>query len=406
MRICPTLILLLVIFQTFFFLTSEAQTGDFIISLDGEKIYGKIEKKFNYESYDKIRFSPNGEKPKSLLPSDISGFGFDNGWLYLVKQLPGEEEINFVQVLLSGKLTLLRSRNNFYIDTGSELVSLAATYEQEEIQGRKFTELKKPYIATLNRLMAGNCTDNLYQDIFNLNYEEYAFISILSKYHLCENLPYEVHFQKQPFTRISPVVTAGFSSIVLTPSILTGDRKDGFENSVFPILQVGVKAHEFRKWPRLSMDVSIAFMSQDNTVISEYVSSEQYMTASETFSARAILVPVTINYTWIRMGKVDSYVGFGVVSNYNKIESEFSIIDQTLKVNGTTTLFEAPLTDIKRRFVSPVAKAGAIVNLSKKLGLVTEVQVTQESNVMTVNLPFNGTMYDRLVTSLFIGLRF
>ncbi|MCH6232337.1 hypothetical protein [Cognataquiflexum rubidum] len=406
MRINATLILHLALCLISFSQDSFAQSGDFILTLDGTKVYGKIEKKFDYESYDKIRFSKPGEKSKTLFPSDIAGFGLDNGWLYVVKKLTGEREAEFVQVLVSGKLTLIRSRNIFYIDNGTELLELVARYEQEEIKGREFTELKKPYIGTLNMLMAGDCTNELYQDIFNLKYEEYDFISVLSKYHLCENLPYELHFKKEPFTRVSPVVSAGISSIVLTPSIITGNRKDAFETSIFPIFQIGVKAHQFRKWPRLSIDVAIAYMNQDNTVKSEYVSTEQYMTATETYTARAIMVPVTLNYTWIRVGKVDSYIGLGVVSNYNKIESEFSIIDQTLNSNGITTLYEEPLTDIKRRFVSPVAKLGSVINLSKSIGLVAEFQVTQNAEVMSVSLPFNVVIYDRLVSSFLIGLRF
>lgn len=406
MRINVTLILLQAISLILFSQFSFAQSGDYILSLDGTKVYGKIERKFDYDSYDIIRFSKPGEKSKTLSPKDISGFGFDNGWLYVVKKLTEEREAEFVQVLISGKLTLIRSRNIFYIDNGTEVMELVARYEKEEINGREFTELKRPYIGTLNMLMAGDCTNELYQDIFNSNYEEYDFISLLSKYHLCENLAYELHFKKEPFTRVSPVFSAGISSIVLTPAIITGNRKDAFETSIFPIFQIGVKAHQFRKWPRLSMDVAIAYMNQDNTVISEYVSTEQYMTATETYTARAIMVPVTINYTWIRLGKVDSYIGLGVVSNYNKIESEFSIIDQTLNSNGITTLYEEPLTDIKRRFVSPLAKVGSVINLSKTIGLVAEFQVTQNPEVMSVSLPFNVVIYDRLVSSFLIGLRF
>lgn len=406
MRKRLSLILFLALCLFSFAHPANAQSGDYIITLDGSKVNGKIEKKFDYESYDKIRFSKPGEKSKMLSPTDIAGFGFDNGWLYLVKKLPERNEAEFVQVLISGKLTLLRSRNIFYIDKGSEIVELVARYEKEEINGKEFSELKRPYIATLNMLMAGNCTDELYQDIFNSKYEEYNFISILSKYHLCENLAYELHFKKEPFTRISPVISAGMSSIVLTPSIITGNRKDAFETSVFPIFQIGVKAHQFRKWPRLSMDVSIAYLRQDNTVLSEYVSNEQYMTATENYAASTIMVPVTINYTWIRMGNVDSYIGLGVVSNYNRIESQFSIIDQTLNSTGITTLYEEPLTDIKRRFVSPVAKLGSVINLSKKLALVAEFQITQNPEVMSVSLPFNVVIYDRMVSSLLIGLRF
>ncbi|MCS4434295.1 hypothetical protein [Aquiflexum gelatinilyticum] len=385
---------------------ATAQSDDYIILKDGSKVYGKIEKKFDYESYDKIRFSKPVEKPKTLFPSDIGGFGFENGWQYLVKKLAEEKEPEFVQVLISGKLTLLRSQNIFYIDNGTDIIELVAHYEEESINGREFSDFKRPYIATLNMLMAGNCTNELYQDIFNLKYEEYGFISVLSKYHLCENLPFELHFKKEPFTRISPVISAGMSSIVLTPSTISGNRKDAFETSIFPIFQIGVKAHQFRKWPRLSMDVSIAYLRQDNTVLSEYVSTEQYMTATENYAASTIMVPVTINYTWIRMGNVDSYIGLGVVSNYNKIESEFSIIDQTLNSTGITTLYEEPLTDIKRRFVSPVAKLGSVINLSKKLALIAEFQITQNSEVMSVSLPFNVVIYDRMVSSLLIGLRF
>ncbi|MCH6201466.1 hypothetical protein MMU07_17930 [Aquiflexum sp. LQ15W] len=406
MRKSLSLILFLALCLFSFVQYSNAQSGDYIITIEGSKVSGKFEKKFDHESYDNIRFSKPGEKSKTLSPTDIAGFGFDNGWFYMAKKLPGRNEVEFVQVLITGKLTLLRSRNIFYIDTGSEIVELVARYEKEEINGRQFSEFKRPYIATLNMLVAGDCTDELYQDIFNSNYEEFNFISILSKYHLCENLEYEIHFKKEPFVKISPVLSAGISSIALSPAIITGNRKDAFETSLFPIFQIGVKTHQFRKWPRLSMDVSIVFMNQDNTVISEYVSTEQYMTATETYSARTITVPATINFTWIRLGNIDSYVGFGVASNYSTIESEFSIIDQTLNSNGITTLYEEPLTEFKRRFVSPIGKIGSIINLSNRIGLVAEFQISQNPEMMSVSLPFNVVIYDRLVSSFLIGLRF
>lgn len=387
-------------------LFAQKQADDYIQKADGQIMTGVILGSFENEQYDQIRFKSGTGDSRTLGPEDIAGFGFQSGRKFVSMRLPGSEKLEFVQVLLTGKLTLYKANNKFYVNDGREIHELKAFYDRATVAGKETKELKKPYLGTINMLMAGECSAEIYDLLADTKYDDYSLVKLLSKYHYCEGITYEQHLPELAFVRISPVIYGGMTYMSMSPASRPANRKDAFENHVTPIFQVGIKAHQFRRWKRLSIDVSVGYSKLDNTIISEYTSESQYMTAKEVFSASTITIPAFVNYTWTRAGSFDSYIGIGFNGRFSSLESEFAMIDQTLAHNGVTTIYETEFTSIKKRMTTAAGKVGIVWNFSKKMGLLAELQLDYLPAFYQVNLPFNEASYNQTNTSLLIGLRF
>jgi hypothetical protein len=385
---------------------AQMQSEDYILRSDGKKETGVILGSFENDQYNSIRFRSAGGGTSTFGPGDIQGFGFQSGRKFIAMTLPNSEKLQFVQVLLTGKLSLYKSNDKFYVNDGREIHELKAFYDRATVAGKETKELKKPYLGTINMLMAGECSAEIYDVLADTKYDDYSLVKLLSRYHYCEGATYEQHLPELAFMRISPVLYGGMTYMSMSPASRPDNRKDAFENHMTPLFQVGIRAHQFRRWQRLSIDLSVGYSNLDNTVISEYTSESQYMTAKEVFSASSVTVPVFVNYTWTRAGSFDSYVGIGFNSRFTSMESQFAMIDQTMAHNGITTIYETEFTSIKKRMTTAAGKVGVVWNFSKKMGLLAELQLDYLPAFYQINLPFNEASYNQTNTSFLIGLRF
>ncbi|MEP4374465.1 MAG: hypothetical protein ABJ333_05375, partial [Algoriphagus sp.] len=81
------------------------QAEDFVILNNGQKLFGKVVRAYDFSNYDQVDFQYQGNL-KTYFPSDLQAFGLDNGRFFMSKMLPGSSVIEFVQVLFSGSLQL------------------------------------------------------------------------------------------------------------------------------------------------------------------------------------------------------------------------------------------------------------------------------------------------------------
>lgn len=387
-------------------LFAQKQSEDYILKSNGQQESGVILGSFENDAYNTVRFKSTTGSTNSYGPNDIQGFGFQSGRKFISMTMPGADKLQFVQVLLTGKLSLYKVNDKFYVNDGKEIHELKAFYDKTTIEGRETKELKKPFLGTINMLMAGECSAEIYDVLAETKYDDYSLVKLLSMYHYCEGISYEQHLPELAFVRVSPVIYGGMTYMSMSPASRPNNRKDAFENHLTPIIQVGIKAHQFRNWHRLSVDFSVGYSDFSNTVISEYTSESQYMTAKEVFKSTSITIPAFVNYTWTRAGSFDSYVGIGVNNRFTSFESEFAIIDQTLFHNGVTTIYEKEFTEIKQKMTSVSGKFGMVWNFSKKIGVLAEVQLDYLPGFYQMNLPFNQATYNQTNTTFLIGLRF
>lgn len=399
----------LIFFFSLFILTiglSKAQGNDYIINNSGERIYGEILRDFDFNDSETIKFSLGTKEKKSYSPNDIEGFGLENGRYFLSMELPEVNGKVFAQIIFSGKLSLISYKTRYFIDAGNQIIELKHSYKTIDEFGNQVRKTnRKPYLGILNFVMSGNCGTQLQSSLVLTGYNEQDFIAIFQKYHLCEDLPYEIHVEKIPFLKISPVVGLGLNISNQLNSFADIGRYDVFENNLFPMVQAGIKLYGFRKAPRFSFDASIGFTSQNNTVNSEIIEPGVNLTGTETYQLSSVFLPVFFNHSLFSNGNFETYVGIGGALRINKFESDFAMIDYHTENGEVTLLIESPIFRVKNKIFSPAAKIGTHFRSKSRIGIISELQVDYLNDAYSIDM-FQKAIYNEIMFSFLIGVRF
>jgi hypothetical protein len=400
----------LIFFFSLFILTiglSKAQGNDYIINNSGEKIYGEILRNFDFNNYETIRFRTGTNEEIAYSPKDIEGFGLGNGRFFLSLELPELEEKVFAQIIFSGKINLISYKSRYFIETSDQIIELKSSFKTIDESGRHVKNTnRKPYLGILNLVMAGNCGTELKSSIVLTGFNDQDFISILQKYHICENLPYQIHIEKIPFLRISPVLGLGFNFSSKPNNYGEIKRYDVFDKNLFPMVQAGIKLNDFRDVPRFSIDVSVGYTSQNNTVNLEHIKEGVILTGTETFQLSSAFVPVFFNYSFYSNSIFESYLGIGGVYRTFNFESEFSIVDLHYTFGEVTNIYEIPIVTQIDQIFSPAVKIGMYFKSKGRMGITSEIQVDYLKNAISLDLFNNMTKYDQIMFSFLIGVRF
>lgn len=387
-------------------LKAQDNNKDYVILLSGSKLYGQVVRDFDKNRYTSIDFITLLGEQISYKPDQIQGFSLDNDRLFFSKTLPGIEGKVFVQQLLTGTLSLLRYQGKFYIEGQREITELIAGYEDIDFDSRTLKTYKKPFIGTINILMAGSCGVQLSSLINRSNYNEQDFLDILSKYHICEGLDYTIHIGKIKRVRFSPFLGAGYTLVQTNVNNRTQGRKDVLDNSGMPYFLAGVKIYQFRNLPKIGFDLGFGYAVSNNTINSEFINSEITLTGTEQFKMTSVFFPVFFNYSLIRKKDIESYLGIGGLFRSNVMESSFAIRDLTTNFNASTLLEEEPFIDWKKSMLNPSFKLGTHFSTSRKLGFLIELQLEYASSVFTADLDVNKATYNQLMSSFHFAIRY
>jgi hypothetical protein len=387
-------------------LKAQDNTRDYVILLSGQKLFGQVVRDFDYNRYTSINFLNLLGERFTYNPEDIQGFGLNNGRLFYSKYLPGIKEKVFVQQLLTGTLSLINYQGKFFVVGEKEITELLAGYDDMKFDSRTLKTYKKPFIGTLNILLAGTCGFQLSYLINRANYTEQDFLDILSKYHICEGLDYSIHVGKIKRLRVSPSLGAGYSIFQTIVNNRSQGRNDILEKSGMPFFQAGVKVYQFRNYPKIGFDFGFGFAASNNTIDSEYINSEVTLTGTEQFKMTSVFVPLFFNYSLLRKKDIESYIGIGGLYRSNVSESTFAIRDLTTNYNATTVLEEKPFMVLNNNMINPALKLGTHFNSSKKLGFLLELQLEYASSAFTSDLELNKATYNQLMSSFLFAIRY
>lgn len=384
---------------------TTGEAGDFIITKSGVKVFGKVISKYDEATYRTVVFANDGVET-TYSPNDLQAFGLTNSRFFMTKTLPGESDAKFVQILLSGELQLNFFDNRYFLDNGDEMFELRAFYTQGQIDGNKLKRYVKAYISTLKIQMAGDCGTQLNDLIENTKMEELDFIRLFSKYHESGALPYKVHVSNVKFLKVSPVMMAGLGSASLYDrSVETGQIND-LEGKISHRLQFGVRLHDFRKLPRVSIDFRVGMELLNSKFVSSFESPGVVrISASEEFSETNVFIPLSFNYSVFRRQNIDVYAGLITSVWFSSIKSKGALIEEQFLNSERTNLYEDSfLVGVDRLFV-PGLKVGAKFPLGKMV-IFSELQGDLQLDYYTTNILAKRSSFNRAGLSFQIGIEF
>lgn len=387
-----------------FFCSGVVYAQDYLIHNSGEKEPGLVVRNFDYNRYQKVKFEHRNGQTKIYNSEEVAGFMLDNGRYFRVEDLPGEAPKQFVQVLFTGELDLLAFGDKYYLKVDDEIRELGATYTTEVVN-ENLIQYRKPYISTLNRSLFGDCAIKLQNEILKTKFSETSIISTLILYHECKMIEYSVHVEKIPLLKVSTILSAGKIAQITKPTATLADRSDLFTTNSFNTIQAGVRIHSYRKFPQAMVDIGIGYSIQNNSVSSHWDEERIYVTGTEDYESYSWYIPVFFNYSIINRLNYNVYFGLGATYRKSYLTSNFSMVDETVKFNKTTNLFERPIVQRDDEIVSPSLKMGAMLFNTRKLGIVFEVQADYLPEHFSFNLGQHQQQYNQVYLSALVGIR-
>ena len=350
---------------------TTGSASDFIVTQDGSKIFGEIKRQFDYPDYDEIDFEFSGNV-KTYLPADLKAFGLDNGRFFMSKRLPDTPELEFVQILLSGKEQLDLWEGKFFLDNGHEIHPLNIVRKTDTSGGTKRIRKIKIYVSFLKNATLGKCGEDLKYLIETADIKESDFIKILEKYHSCEGLPYKIHVDRIPTAKTS--FTFGLASgMQFLPKKNIVDRKNSLESPVFYQGFVGLRFDEFRNNPRLSADVRVAYQQSSTTWNSNESNASLIVKGSSPFDQKILSVPFGLNFIVFRSAQVDLYVGAKAGILFNKVKPAEGIIEVTYTHSDRSEISDASLVDYTKVAALSGVKIGANFSMGADKKLFAEI---------------------------------
>ncbi|EMS35205.1 hypothetical protein C943_02280 [Mariniradius saccharolyticus AK6] len=389
-------------------ISSYGQDGDFVVLPSQEKVYGSMVNTFDFTNAKSVNFRNSSDQAvNQYMPSDLIAFGLDNGRYFKSIHLPEENEKVFVQVILSGEKSLYKYKKVFYIDDDGKLVKLNSSYSQS-LGAESNTQRSnfKPFVNTLNLILAGDCGNSLVVTVMGAKYTENSLAEILSKYHECEGLEFINHIQEIPLVRISPMATAGLAFLNQDYYPINASKVMVFDRNSFPVFQAGVRFHQIRKLPRLAFDLSVAYMNRDNTLNYQFENSEGLTTGTQVYRSSSILVPMFVDYQLFKFGSVGTYIGLGGIVRNTSFEVDYAIVDYTLFFNSVTTVTEEQFFFNEDRDFAPAIKLGAHINQGKKVGLLSELQFDYQSKNTVRVWPYSDSTYKQFTVAFLFSIIF
>ncbi len=380
--------------------------SDFIITSGGDKLFGAILRDYDYADYEQIDFEYNGTV-KTYLPKDLRSFGLDNGRFFMSKMLTEASSLEFVQVLLSGRLQLDFRKGRYYLDNGTEIQHLRSYYRDTEGPGST-TRHVKLYISTLKINTAGRCGMELTDLIEKSRIDEQDFIRILTQYHRCEDLPYKVHVAEIPFVKISPTLALGAGLDFTKATAINENTNYSFSSSISYRAFIGFRLHDFRRFPRSSFDFRVGYILRSATFDTSYDVVHEVVTGSHEFKESNVVIPIAYNFTLFKKADTDIYLGLVVSTWFTSVQTNLSIIEVN-NIHGPEEmlLYERNILTMRENGIVPGLKAGANFPLSSKMKFFTELQVEYQKDFYSFELlNSQRTSINRTYVSVQAGIEF
>jgi hypothetical protein len=147
------------------------------------------------------------------------------------------------------------------------------------------------------------------------------------------------------------------------------------DNTISYRFQGGLRLHDFRKFPRISLDLRLGVECLNTTFQSRFESpGVVIIQAEENFQETSVFIPISFNYSVYRKNETDVYLGLSGAAWYRSISSSSGIITEELIGRGKTNIYTREIvTGVDRLFV-PGLKLGVNFPLGDRMRLFTETQ--------------------------------
>ncbi|WP_194775353.1 outer membrane beta-barrel protein [Pararhodonellum marinum] len=299
---------------------SDFRAG-YVIFPNGDVIKGQIDFKENSKNYQVCVFrnDPKSEIRK-FSPNDLKGFGFEGDKRFESREIAADDgnSMEFLQVLVSGEITLFRDANNFYVEKeGKGFFQLNQKDVQKEIDGKTMISKSNKHIGILNLFLA-DCPD-MAGRIPKLSLNEKQLTKLISDYHVCTEKTYTSYKAEKPWIRIEggPMAGMHFSRMSVKSANVTNEIVNGTNDLVSsPLIGVNLDLFFPRLHERVSVTAGLNYTKSTYNLFHEGPVFDRTKRNFFTLSNQELKVPMGVRYHFPERN-LTPFVSIGLSQTFN-----------------------------------------------------------------------------------------
>lgn len=175
----------------------------FIITLENDTINGLVLYRSNSRNYESCIFKVDARE-SAYEPKQISGFGYVNDKFFSSRIMDGA----FVEVLVTGAISLYKSEDRYLIRKDTAIFDLEATVEEIEMDGRTSMKEDTRWRGIISYLIS-DCLENPNSLTFNLKFDEKSLTQLIVQYNKCTGTEFTEFKAMRPWAKFDFGVTLG-----------------------------------------------------------------------------------------------------------------------------------------------------------------------------------------------------
>lgn len=368
----------------------------YIITLENDTINGLIDYRDGTKNFETCSFKKNeNDEIVDYRPSKLNGYRFKDDKYFKPRRIEnqdGYQEYAFLEVLISGSVSLYKHKSTFFIEKGDSSFHKLETETIETFSnGEKKQRVSKKYLGILSFLLS-DCSE-LRKEIQSVGLSEGPLMKIVKKYHKLQNLEYSIYRAKQPTLKLSIGIYTGVN---ISNTKFSSERNNfnhlvegNFENGT-PIIGLNFNLFFPRFSGKISFLTGFSYLSQDYFSSHKVVKSPITEINDVSMQIKQLKIPFGFQYTFTKR-KFTPYINLGLSTIIN-IQSSASWIQDSENNNVVVTKEENPLA-LKSTQIGFWGGLGVSKAISPKLDAFFELRyelTNTESNFEDGFINING----------------
>ncbi|MBD0404908.1 outer membrane beta-barrel protein [Flammeovirga sp. EKP202] len=360
----------------------------FIITHESDTIQGMVDYRSNTKNYESCIFKGK-EGEKKYYPNQILGFGYQNDKLFSSQIIEG----TFVEVLVTGKISLYKSKDLYHAKKGTDLIDLKSSVKQVTIDGKVGVKETSNWRGSLTYLIS-DCIENPSKITSSIQYSEKSLTRLFIQYNSCMGEEFTEPKADQPWTKFEYGILFGVSKseINFSGEYLYTYLPSSY-SSVDPTIGIQLAISSPRFTDRIAFQSELHFTKSSYSSFIETTSPINYF---DTYvDINTLSIPLSLKYSFPEK-KYGFYLQVGLnvdvlLSKQARLLEE-RVYDDAVFTYPETTAFEMKSNQIGywggigvlRSFEK--FKAGLTVRYTQMSELTDSPNYTASINRLSVNL--------------------
>lgn len=313
----------------------------FIITSGNDTIKAQVAYRSNLSNY-KSCICKGVQGEIEYLPNQIRGFGYDDYKVFS----SGIIENSFVEVLVSGKISLYKSLHKYHLKKDTSRYDLQAVFEEVEIDGKSGMKDNNIWRGITTYLIS-DCISNPSSVVSRTSLEDKSLTKLIVDYNTCTGSDFAEYKVNKPWIKyeFGAMVGLARSEInIKNRSVWVPYLADAY-SSTDPTIGIVMNISAPRITEKITFQGEIQYMKSNysSLVVLNWSTTDYHDTY---ISLSTLSVPLSLKYSFPEK-KVGWYLQGGINYDYN-LNAEARLVSESVSGNVVTTLPEKEAFEIRK----------------------------------------------------------